>query len=316
MKSVWIVIPLYNEAINVELVHSEVTKAVNGLSYQFNILFVDDGSKDETWQKLSQLNSSKGVPFQALRLTRNFGKEAALLAGLENVPPEASAVICMDADLQHPPSLIPQLIQQWERGEAKIIEGVKNSRGHESLVYKFFSKLYYRILSAGGSLKFGNSSDFKLLDRQVVEAIHSLGDRNLFFRGMTAWLGFPVTQVSFDVQDRVGGDRNMSLKARIRLAIVSITSFTTAPLRLIINIAFLFIVLSLLFASYTIYQKIIGRAVEGFTTVIVLELFIGGTVLLALGIIGNYLACIYEEVRQRPRYLLLETKNRDKESCQ
>lgn len=314
MKSIWIIVPLFNEESNVDHVVSEIAKVVATQPYHWTLFFVDDGSKDRTWEKVESVKEREGLTVSGLRLTRNFGKEAALLAGIENLPNDIDAVMFMDADLQHPPQLIPELVKAWEMGDAKIIEGVKRSRGRESILYRLLSNLFYSIIGWSSQFNMSNSSDFKLLDQSVIHALLAMPERNIFFRGMTAWSGFPSSQVEFDVQERREGDRSMSLKSRIRLALLTITSFTTAPLRLIMNIAFLFIILSIFFAIYTVYQKVMGFSVEGFTTVIILELFIGGILLLALGIIGNYLACIYEEVRQRPRYLLLETKNLPKKT--
>ena len=240
----------------------------------------------------------------AVRLSRNFGKENALCAGLETA--RGDAVIVMDGDLQHPPELIPKMIHIWHQSDADIVEAMKVSRGQESVISKIGSKVFYAIFNYLSGYNLKGASDYKLLDRKVVDAWLRMGERNLFFRGMTAWLGFKRVKIPFEVPVRIGGKSAWSTIKLIKLAIIGLTAFSSLPLHLITLLGCLFLVSAVPIGLQALYLKFIGRAVDGFTTVIVLLLIIGGLLMISLGIIGLYLARIYEEVKGRPRYLISE----------
>ena len=258
------------------------------------ILFVDDGSSDGTWSLLCQLQQRMpGVIL--IRLTRNFGKEAAILAGLERC--SGDAAIVMDADLQHPPSLLAQMTEAWLAGGVDIVDGVKSGSGHSGGMAGFTSRLFNSAFARMTGFSMTGASDYKLLDRRVIDSLLSLGDYNLFFRGATLWMGFSHRQIEFDVVERSDGDTKWSLMSRLALAITAITSFTSVPLHLMTLVGLLSFAFAFLLGLQTLYMWVNGQAVEGFTTVIILLLFFGSMITLGLGIIGAYLSKIHDEVR-------------------
>jgi glycosyltransferase involved in cell wall biosynthesis len=297
-----IVIPLYREGASLANTLRETAQAIDALDFRYEVILVDDGSPDNTWQVVvaqCQLDSH----LKGIRLSRNFGKEAALAAGLEHAC--GNAIIVMDGDLQHPPALIPSMLKQWQDG-ADVVEAVKQSRGRESLYSKARAGVFYQVFSRLTGYDLRGASDFKLMDRRVLEAWRKMGERNLFFRGMNAWLGFKRVQIPFNVLDRASGESGWSLLQLTRLAITAVTSFSSVPLQLITFAGASFAVFALALGSQTVYLKMTDRAVDGFTTVILLLLVIGSAMMLGLGIIGTYIARIYEEVKGRPRYIVAE----------
>lgn len=310
-KKVTVVIPVYNEELlireNVGVIAGFLTQA----GTRFTILLVDDGSKDSTWQKLKELSNENNY-VKALRLSRNFGKEAAICAGLEEA--DGDACIIMDSDLQHPPQLIPEMIRLWRDEGYDVIEGVKSSRGNESLVKKVGAGMFYSILSRLSGLDMQQASDFKLLDRKVVDAWKSMSERGTFFRGMSAWVGYNRKSLPFSVGTRTRGTSKWSVLNLFTLAIKAITSFSSFPLHIVTFIGVFFLIGALVLGIQTIYMKVSGMALSGFTTVILLLLIIGSALMISLGIIGSYIARIYDEVKFRPRYIVSEKASVNKEA--
>ena len=297
-----IVVPLYCEAAHLTSTIREILGVLGELEMAYELILVDDGSPDSTWQIIEeQSRFSPGI--EGIRLSRNFGKEAALAAGLEQAT--GDAIVVMDGDLQHPPALIATMVQRWREG-AEVVEAIKHQRGAESVLQRLRAKIFYALFTRLAGYDLRGASDFKLMDRRVLDAWRSMGERNLFFRGMNAWLGFKRVQIPFDVPARVDGASGWSVLQLTRLAMTAITAFSSAPLQIITLTGAGFVVFALLLGIQTVYLKIAGRAVDGFTTVIVLLLVIGGILMLALGIIGTYIARIYEEVKGRPRYIVSE----------
>jgi len=267
-------------------------------------VLVDDGSPDDTWRVIvGEAKTSNAI--RAVRLSRNFGKESALCAGLEHARGEA--VIVMDADGQHPPSLLPAMVRMWQSSGADIVEAVKRRRGRESLSSKLGAQLFYFILNRLSGFHFKGASDFKLMNRQAVDAWLKMHERNVFFRGMTVWMGFTTVQIPFEVEPRSAGQSTWSVLKRLKLALVGITAFSSFPLHLVTFAGIVFLGISILLGLQTVYLKLVGRAVSGFATVILLQLIVGSLLMISLGIIGEYLARIYEEVKGRPRYLIKES---------
>ncbi len=296
-----VVVPLYCE-VHLATTVAELRAVLDGLELPWELILVDDGSPDGTWAVVQEVaRHSPGV--RALRLSRNFGKEAALAAGIDEARGEA--VIVMDGDLQHPPSLIPSMIECWRSG-AEIVEGVKSSRGPECWLRRLSVHLFSWVFSSLAGYDLNGASDFKLMDRRVVTQWQRMGERNLFFRGMTAWLGFRRQQLPFDVAARSRGRSGWSLLSLIRLAITAITSFSSLPMHLVTLSGLGFAAFSVVLGGQTLYHKLTGQAVDGFTTVILLLLMIGSAQMLGLGIIGTYIARIYEEVKGRPRFVVAE----------
>lgn len=295
-----VVVPAYNEAEGLGSALERIHSVMEKLNESFEIVVVDDGSSDTTWEKI-EAACDRLAPVCGIRLSRNFGKENAICAGLDAAVGEA--VILMDADMQHPPEVIPQLVGKWRQGY-KIVDGVKRIRGQEGWLSRVAANLFYRLLEHVTPFEMDGASDFKLMDREVLEAWSSMGERNLFFRGMSAWVGFERGRVEFDVGERQAGESKWSRWELFGLALKAITSFSTVPLRLVSLTGVLFLIFSFLLAGNTLVQYVTGEAVTGFTTVILLILIVSSLMLLALGIIGEYIARIYEEVKQRPRYII------------
>ena len=298
-----VVVPLFNESASVRALLDSLYPVLEKTACRFEVLAIDDGSSDETWQQL-KLAAPHRRGLKLLRLSRNFGKEAAVSAGLEKAA--GDAVIVLDGDLQHPPELINQMVPLWRESGFEIVEATKEARGEESVLYRSSAGLFYKLFHMLTGYDLGPSSDFKLMDRKVVDAWRGMEESNLFFRGMIAWLGFRRTQIRFAVQDRPSGVGKWSLPQLVRLAVVAVTAFSTSALHIITVLGFAFFVLATVVATRTLYLYFQGMAVSGFATVILLQLLIGGALMVSLGIVGEYLARIYTEVKRRPRYVTSE----------
>jgi polyisoprenyl-phosphate glycosyltransferase len=302
-----IVIPVYREAKNLVALLHELEQVLTPLDRPFEMIIIDDGSPDETWHVLEEL-CQHYPELKAIRLSRNFGKEYALSAGLELS--QGAAIIIMDGDLQHPPALIPVMIEYWANTpKLDIVEAVKTARAQESLINRMGSKLFYSLLHKTSGYDLRGASDYKLLDRKALNAWLRMREHNLFFRGMSAWVGFNRMQIPFEVPDRVSGNTRWSLKTLIKLAITGVTAFSSLPLHFVTLSGVAFLGLAAIVTVQTFWLKLTGQAVDGFATVIILLLLIGSLLMISLGIIGIYLARIYDEVKHRPRYLITETLN-------
>ncbi len=296
-----IVIPVYNEGDHIRSSIGVVEKILLDHQIPYEFVLVDDGSRDHTWDELNRMaQESKQV--LAVRLSRNFGKESALCAGLEHAT--GDMVLVMDSDLQHPPALIPEMVRSWREEGYDVVEGIKSSRGKENLIYKLCARFFYYIIYKTADIDLGQASDFKLLDRKVIEAWKKMPERAVFFRGMSAWLGFHRKQILFDVEERVNGKSKWSFFRLIRLAVDAITSYTSIPLHFITVLGSIMFIWGALMGIQTLYMYFSGRALSGFTTVILLLLIIGSSIMISLGMIGIYLTKIYKEVKARPRYLI------------
>jgi dolichol-phosphate mannosyltransferase len=265
---------------------------------------IDDGSTDKTWPVLQGM--VEHIPgLKAVRFSRNFGKEAAICAGLAYSSGQACIVI--DSDLQHPPGLIPEMVRLWREEHWDIVEGIKKTRGTEPAINRIGARFFYRTLSRLSGYDLYGSSDFKLLDRKVIDAWLDMRERNTFFRGMITWLGYRRKQISFSVPRRRLTRSRWSFFGLFRLAIIAITAFSSLPLQAVTILGGLFLLCAIVFSSYALLLYFTGLALPGFTTVIILELVIGGVLMISLGIIGTYIAQIYQEVKYRPRYVVAES---------
>ncbi len=306
-KTLSIVLPSYNEEQMIEKTTETITDLMEQEGIPFELIFVNDGSKDGTWEEIlkqKDINPHvKGVCF-----SRNFGKEAAISAGMDQAA--GACVAVMDCDLQHPPETLVTMYRLWESG-FQVIEGIKASRGKESLIYKMFAKTFYKIISNATGIDMSRASDFKLLDRQVVDEYLRLPERNVFFRALSSWVGFKTTYVEFDVQQRTAGKSKWSFKSLARYAVNNITSFSAAPMQIVTFFGFIFFLVAVILGIQSLYMYFSGHAVEGFTTVILLLLFVGSVLMFSLGVIGYYISKIYEEVKMRPRYIISEVVGTD-----
>lgn len=295
-----IILPAYNEEQNIERTAETLSGLLEKEGIPFELLFISDGSADGTYEEICRL-AKQDRRVRGAEFSRNFGKEAAIFAGLELAC--GDACIVMDCDLQHPPAVIPEMYRLWQEG-FEVVEGIKKSRGKESIFHGMFAGMFYGIMSRMMRMDMRSSSDFKLLDRKVVNVLLGLGERNTFFRALSFWAGFRSAKVEYEVQERAYGSSKWSFRSLIRYAVSNVTSFSTIPLQMVTVMGMVSILFSVVLAVQTLVKYLMGTAVEGFTTVILLILIIGGFIMISLGIIGHYLARIYEEVKGRPRYII------------
>jgi len=303
-----IVLPAYNEEQMIEKTARTIARLMEKENISYELVFVNDGSKDLTWERIMEV-SKKDPNVKGICFSRNFGKEGAVFAGLANAFGDCVAV--MDCDLQHPPETLVTMYRLWEQGY-QVIEGVKASRGKEGIIHKFFAKTFYKIISNATGVDMSRASDFKLLDRAAVDEFLKLPERNVFFRALSSWVGFKTTYVEFHVQEREAGESKWSMKSLFKYAINNITSFSAVPMQVVTFCGVIFFLFAIVLAVQSLYLYFSGRAVAGFTTVILLLLIIGSILMFSLGVIGYYLSKIYEEVKMRPRYIIseiTETKN-------
>lgn len=295
-----IIVPAYNEEENICNTARVVEAVMAKAQIAYELVFVSDGSKDTTFDKVAEL--SKTDPrIRGLEFSRNFGKEAAMFAGLSAA--KGGCAVVMDCDLQHPPQTIVEMYRLWEQGY-EIVEGVKNSRGNESALMRGFAKGFYRVISSLTGFDMQNASDFKLLDRSVVKVLLDMPERKTFFRAQSFWVGFKSCQVHYDVAERAFGTTKWSFFKLLRYAVSNIVSFSTRPLTIVGYMGIVSMFAGVVIGIQTLCRWASGKALAGFTTVILLLLFLGGGILLGLGIIGSYIAAIYEEVKHRPRYIV------------
>lgn len=298
-----VVVPSYNEEDMIEKCSTTICNILEEANISYELIFVDDGSKDETWNKIKLL-SEKRSRIRGIHFSRNFGKEAAMFAGLSYAKGECCVLI--DCDLQHPPAKIIEMYRLWEQGY-EVVEAVKTDRGKESFLHKISAKCFYKLISKATGIDMSKASDFKLLDRKAVDALLLVKEKNSFFRALSSWIGFKTTQIEFEVQERTVGESKWSTWALVKYAISNITAFSAAPMQLVTVLGVVMLIASLVLGINALYQKIIGVALDGFTTVILLQLFSGSIIMISLGIIGYYIAKIYEEIKERPRYIVSET---------
>ena len=304
-----VIIPSYNEELNIELAAETVISLLKKENIDCELIFIDDGSKDKTFEKICEC-AEKYSEVKGLTFSRNFGKEAAIYAGLEEAKGDCAVVL--DCDLQFPPEKIIEMYSLWQDG-FEVVEGVKADRGKESLFYKLFAKSFYKMMSYFIGVDMQSTSDFKLVDRKVIDALVSLPERNTFFRALSFWSGFKSTQVEFTVRNRENGKSKWNFKSLTKYAISNVTSFTTAPLQLITVFGSILLLFLGGMSIQTLVNFFLGKSAEGFTTVILLLLLIGGSLMMALGIIGYYIARIYEEVKGRPRYIISKKTKEEKD---
>lgn len=308
MKKVSILIPAYNEEQNLSRLYEALTDLMQKHpNYEWEILFVNDGSKDRTLEKIKELRA-RDSRICYVDLSRNFGKEKAMLAGFDYVT--GDCMVIMDADLQHPPVLISEMLKYWEEGYDDIY-GKRKTRGKESWLRKKFSLLFYSILQH--STRFDilpNVGDFRLLDRSCINVLKQMRESERYTKGMFCWIGFRKKELLFEQQDRLAGESSWNFWALLNLAIEGITSFTIVPLRLSTLLGFLVALFTFIYMIYFFIKTLIwGDPIQGFPTLIIVILFLGGVLLISLGIIGEYLGRIFNETKKRPTYVAREYNN-------
>ena len=307
MSILSVVLPAYNEEQMITKTCNVLHKVLSGAGISYELVLINDGSTDHTWNEILKAGE-KDPHIVGVRFSRNFGKEAAVFAGLTQASGDVIAV--MDCDLQHPPETLIEMYHKWEEGY-EVIEGIKKSRGKESFLHEESAGFFYKLMSKATKVDMQNASDFKMMDRKVVNSILSLPERNMFFRATSSWVGYKTTYVEFEVQKREAGESKWSTWSLIKYAFTNIVAFTTAPLQIVTVGGGICFFCSLLMILYSLIQYFRGHAIEGYTTTILLLLLIGSAIMLSLGVIGYYLAKIYEEVKRRPRYIISETMLRN-----
>ena len=303
------VVPVFNEAEVVAAFLEALTEQIRAITQKFEIIVVDDGSKDDTTATVEALSS--GNPhIRLIALSRNFGKEAALTAGIDAVTGDVALLI--DADFQHPLEMIPVFMNYWRQGY-DMIYGVRTDRKDESFFKKKGAQLFYRIMSNSTGVDIpANAGDFRLMSSKVIKSLQNMPERGRFMKGMYAWVGFKSIGVPFEVQDRMAGESGWGYRKLTNLALSGITSFTTLPLRLVGALGLLISFISVFYAFFVVFRTIIsGSPLPGWPTVVIAITFIGGIQLLSLGVLGEYIAGIFSEVKRRPIYLIQKRKGFD-----
>lgn len=297
-----VVLPAYNEEESVPLAADVIGDLLTKAGIDHELIFVNDGSRDHTWRAIQEA-AARRPQVRGIRFSRNFGKEAAIFAGLAQA--KGDCCVVLDCDLQHPPEKIVEMYRLWQQGW-QVVEGVKISRGKESPLHTLAAKTFYRFLSGATRIDMSHASDFKLLDRRAVDVLVAMREKNAFFRALSSWIGFDTAQVEFEVQPRAAGESKWSLRSLTRYAVTNLAAFSTAPLQIVTILGVLVFLCSLVLGCWSLWQKINGQALEGFTTVILLLLLIGSALMVCLGILGYYIAKIYEEIKDRPRYIVAD----------
>lgn len=305
MKTISVIIPCYNEQSNITQLYDALkSMADSNKGYKWELLFIDDGSRDNTLAAIKSIALADEM-IRYVALSRNFGKESAMLAGLDSA--SGDCAIIMDADLQHPPTVIPDMIRLWEEGFDDVY-GEREDRGKESFMRRKLSLMYYKILEKTARIDvLPNVGDFRLLDRKCIESMKIMRETQRYTKGLFCWIGFKKGKVSFKQQGRNSGKSSFNYFKLFNLAIEGITSYTTAPLRISTVFGLISSFAAFAYMIFVFIKTIlIGETVQGFPTIVIIILFLGGIQLLSLGIIGEYLSRIFIETKHRPNYLVRE----------
>jgi dolichol-phosphate mannosyltransferase len=301
-RLVSVVIPAYNEEPNVPAVYGALKSALHGPE-SIEIVFVDDGSTDGTAQCVRSLRA-QDPSVRLIRFGRNFGHQPALLAGLEAA--RGAAVITLDCDLQHPPELVPRMLEAWRAG-APVVQMVRMHTAGAGFLKQVTSSLFYRFLNLLSEAPVqSGAADYQLLDRAVVTAVLQFRDRNPFLRGLVAWLGFPIVRMEYDAPERAAGKSGYTVRKMLRLSVQAITGLSSKPLRFSFYVGLLTAAFCVIYAAFAVVAMAAGHNVQGWTSVIVMVTFIGAVQLVSIGIAGEYIARIYEQTRGVPRYVVVE----------
>ncbi|MDA8195377.1 MAG: glycosyltransferase family 2 protein [Thermaerobacter sp.] len=300
-----VVVPVYNEETGLRQFFCTLHDVLRTLGSSWEVLFVDDGSADDSWVVIQQL-ASEHAEVKGIRLSRNFGHQMALTAGLEHV--SADAVITMDADLQHPPELIPELVARWQQG-FEVVNTVRTDAAEMRQFKRRTSALFYRLINKVSEVPIpAGAADFRLLSRQANQALLAMPERHRFLRGMVSWIGFSQTFIPYTARPRQHGESKYTLRKMMNLGADGLTSFSVAPLRLALLLGLISIVLAFLYAVYVLWVKIFTHNSEpGWTSIIGVSMFFGGVQLFTLGILGEYLGQLFGEIKRRPLYVIAQT---------
>lgn len=300
MTTLSLIVPVYNEAAQLSYNLQRILAAAGESGCTLELIAIDDGSQDASLVELYRA-AAADPRIRPLAFTRNFGKEAAIQAGLTHA--QGAAAVVIDADLQHPPELIPQMVQLWRQG-LPIVEAVKTNRGAESWLKRRLAMGFYSLFDSLAGMDIRQHSDFKLLDRVVIDHYLALPERQRFFRGLIHWIGYTSARLPFEVAEQPERSSRWGSIRLLRYALNNLTSFSSLPLHLVTLLGMLSLLVGAVIAAVALYQRLLGQALDGFTTVILLLVMIGGTLMVGMGIIGHYVARLYDEVKRRPMYVL------------
>lgn len=301
-----VILPAYNEEAMIEIAAARIGEILEAEDIPYEIIFVDDGSRDNTWCRIVE-TAQQDPHVVGVHFSRNFGKEAAMFAGLEKA--RGACCVVLDCDLQHPPEKIVEMYRLWQQGY-EVVEGIKEDRGAEGGFYHFAANVFYQLMSKATKVNMVDTSDFKLLDRKVVDTLNKMPERGVFFRALSFWVGFKKTTVSYCVQERIAGESKWSTISLIKYALTNITSFSSAPMQIVTVLGAIMLLLAAVLGIIALVQKFNGVALGGFTTVIIIQLITGSIIMISLGIIGFYIAKIYEECKGRPKYIISQMVGR------
>lgn len=306
-KSIAIVIPSYNEATNIDVLVNALNETVSNLNYDFKFLFVDDGSSDDTIAILREKSKLQSNIFY-VELSRNFGHQNALKAGIDLVKNDADAIISMDGDMQHPPKIIPKLIQKWEEGY-EVVYTIREEDKKLSYFKNKSSNMFYSLMNKLSDIKFEpGTADFRLIDKKVAQVFSDFNENELFIRGIINWVGFKQFAINYEPNERFSGKSKYTFGKMMRFAIQGITSFSTKPLSMAIILGISLSVLAFIFyMGYVIYSIYYGHVISGWASVITTVVFFGGLNLVVLGIIGVYIGKLFMQSKGRPNYLISNT---------
>ncbi|MBR4940706.1 MAG: glycosyltransferase family 2 protein [Clostridia bacterium] len=296
-----VIAPAMNEQDNIARLCEAIKNVMEGANIPYELIIVDDGSRDTTWQIVCD-EAEKDERVRGISFSRNFGKESAIFAGLSEARGACAAII--DSDLQFPPETLCQMYKKWQSGDFEIVEGRKNARQKETLTYKLFSKTFYKLLKAMSGIDLDNMCDFKLMDRCIVDDLNALPEKQTFFRALSDWPGYRKTTVPFDVADRNSGTSKFTPVKLVKLALGAISSFSAAPLQLVTGCGVGAFILSAILCIFTVCFPFAQHGNELFCWTAAILLALSGILMVAMGIIGYYMARIYEEVKARPRWIV------------
>jgi len=303
-KKISIVVPACNEEGNIPVLVDALEKVLGSLNYEYQLIFVDDGSSDGTLALLKAMSLNK-AHIRYIGLSRNFGHQNALKAGLDLAG--GDAVIMMDGDMQHPPELIPVMLQQWEAGN-DIVYTIRKDHQDMPMMKRKTSNMFYNLINNLSDIELEQgTADFRLMDRRVVDVFKEFKETDLFLRGLVKWMGFKQSGIEYEPAERLKGKSKYTMKKMIRFALQGITSFSTKPLYIATYLGMSFSLISLLYVPYIIYSYYFGHAISGWTSIIATIAFFGGLQLMILGIIGMYLGKLFQQSKQRPHYIVKET---------
>ncbi|MEW6200633.1 MAG: glycosyltransferase family 2 protein [bacterium] len=300
-KKISIIIPTFNEQDNVDELHRRIVQSMNQSGYEYEIVFVDDGSTDRTYEHLEKLHAADGR-VKVISLSRNFGHQAAILAGLDAAA--GQAVIMMDGDLQHPPEQLPLMLNKWEEGY-EIVSMVREKTPDAGFFKNFTASVFYFLINLIGNVHIErHAADFRLVNGSVAQTLRNMRERSRFQRGLIGWVGFKKISLPYSAGERFAGQRKYTFRKMLLFALDAVVSFSAFPLRMSAFLGFIAIILALIYFIYIIYVKVAGFTVPGWTSTLAVIIFFGGVQLLILGVIGEYISRIYEETKQRPVYIV------------